>query len=157
PLQEGILYHHLTAEQGDPYLLQLRMNVDSPERLEAVAAALRKVIARHDSLRTAIVWEGLETPQQVVWRQADLLVERVTLAQIDAPADSARMDLNCAPLIRLAYCPDPTGPGLSAILRFHHIVVDATALEIMREEMLADLRGEPGPTQPAVPYRNYVA
>ncbi|WP_032623224.1 condensation domain-containing protein, partial [Pseudomonas syringae] len=157
PLQEGILYHHLTAEQGDPYLLQLRMNVDSPERLEAVAAALRKVIARHDSLRTAIVWEGLEKPQQVVWRQADLLVERVTLAQIDAPAGAARMDLNCAPLIRLAYCPDPTGPGLSAILRFHHIVVDATALEIMREEMLAHLRGEPDPTQPAVPYRNYVA
>ncbi|WP_226488293.1 non-ribosomal peptide synthetase [Pseudomonas sp. B20] len=157
PLQEGILYHHLTAEQGDPYLLQLRMNVDSPERLEAVAAALRKVIARHDSLRTAIVWEGLETPQQVVWRQADLLVERVTLAQIDTPAGAARMDLSCAPLIRLAYCPDAEGPGLSATLRFHHIVVDATALEVMREEMLAHLRGEPGPTQPAVPYRNYVA
>ncbi|PBP93536.1 non-ribosomal peptide synthetase, partial [Pseudomonas congelans] len=109
------------------------------------------------SLRTAIVWEGLETPQQVVWRQADLVVERVTLAQIDTPAGSARMDLSCAPLIRLAYCPDPTGPGLSATLRFHHIVVDATALEVMREEMLAHLRGEPGPTQPAVPYRNYVA
>ncbi len=157
PLQEGILYHHLTAEQGDPYLLQLRMNVDSPERLEAVAAALRKVIARHDSLRTAIVWEGLETPQQVVWRQADLLVERVPLAQIDTPAGAARMDLSCAPLIRLAYCPNAEGPGLSATLRFHHIVVDATALEVMREEMLAHLRGEPGPTQPAVPYRNYVA
>ncbi|KOG02517.1 Amino acid adenylation [Pseudomonas syringae pv. aceris] len=157
PLQEGILYHHLTAEQGDPYLLQLRMNVDSQERLEAVAAALRKVIARHDSLRTAIVWDGLETPQQVVWRQADLLVERVPMAQIDTPAGSARMDLSCAPLIRLAYCPDATGPGLSATLLFHHIVVDATALEVMREEMLAHLRGEPGPTQPAVPYRNYVA
>ncbi|WP_404944340.1 amino acid adenylation domain-containing protein [Pseudomonas syringae] len=157
PLQEGILYHHLTAEQGDPYLLQLRMNVDSQERLEAVAAALREVIARHDSLRTAIVWDGLETPQQVVWRQADLLVERVPMAQIDTPAGSARMDLSCAPLIRLAYCPDATGPGLSATLLFHHIVVDATALEVMREEMLAHLRGEPGPTQPAVPYRNYVA
>ncbi|MDU8458405.1 non-ribosomal peptide synthetase [Pseudomonas syringae group sp. J254-4] len=157
PLQEGILYHHLTAEQGDPYLLQLRINVDSPERLAAVADALRKVIARHDSLRTAIVWEGLDTPQQVVWRQADLLVERVSPAQIDAPAGSARLNLSCAPLIRLAYCPDETGSGLSATLMFHHIVVDATALEVMREEMLAHLRGEPGPMQPAVPYRNYVA
>ncbi|MDU8497927.1 amino acid adenylation domain-containing protein [Pseudomonas syringae] len=157
PLQEGILYHYLAAEQGDPYLLQLRINVDSPERLAAVADALRKVIARHDSLRTAIVWEGLDTPQQVVWRQADLVVERVSLAQIDAPAGSARLNLSCAPLIRLAYCPDATGSGLSATLMFHHIVVDATALEVMREEMLAHLRGEPGPTQPAVPYRNYVA
>ncbi|KPY86808.1 non-ribosomal peptide synthetase [Pseudomonas syringae pv. tagetis] len=157
PLQEGILYHHLTAEQGDPYLLQLRINIDTTERLEAVADALRKVIARHDSLRTAIVREGLDAPHQVVWRQAELMVERVPLAQIDAPAGSARMDLSCAPLIRLAYCPDATGSGLSATLMFHHIVVDATALDVMREEMLACLRGEPDPSRPAVPYRNYVA
>ncbi|WP_122303062.1 non-ribosomal peptide synthetase [Pseudomonas syringae group genomosp. 3] len=157
PLQEGILYHHLTAEQGDPYLLQLRINVDSLERLNAVAAALRTVIARHDSLRTAIVWQGLEVPQQVVWRHADLTVERVASAQIDAEPGTARMDLARAPLIRLLYSPDATGAGLSATLQFHHIVVDATALEVMREEMLAHLRGEPGPTLPAVPYRNYVA
>ncbi|KPB97803.1 Syringafactin synthetase SyfA [Pseudomonas amygdali pv. lachrymans] len=138
-------------------MLQLRINVDSPEHLAAVADALRKVIARHDSLRTAIVWEGLDMPQQVVWRQADLVVERVSPAQIDAPAGSARLNLSCAPLIRLAYCPDATGSGLSATLMFHHIVVDATALEVMREEMLAHLRGESGPMQPAVPYRNYVA
>ncbi|MCR8717523.1 amino acid adenylation domain-containing protein [Pseudomonas syringae] len=157
PLQEGILYHHLTAEQGDPYLLQLRINIDSLERLNAVAAALRTVIARHDSLRTAIVWQGLEVPQQVVWRHADLTVKRVAPAQIDAEAGTARMDLARAPLIRLLYSPDATGAGLSATLQFHHIVVDATALEVMREEMLAHLRGDPGPTLPAVPYRNYVA
>ncbi|MCF5602301.1 amino acid adenylation domain-containing protein, partial [Pseudomonas syringae] len=157
PLQEGILYHHLTAEQGDPYLLQLRLNVDSLERLSAVADALRKVIARHDSLRTAVVWEGLETPQQVVLRKADLVVERVPLAQIDAEAGSARMELSRAPLIRLVYSPDGVGQGLAATLLFHHIVVDATSLQVMREEMLAHLRGEPGPVQPAVPYRNYVA
>ncbi|MCE0918351.1 non-ribosomal peptide synthetase, partial [Pseudomonas sp. NMI760_13] len=29
PLQEGILYHHLSAEQGDPYLLQSRLAFDS--------------------------------------------------------------------------------------------------------------------------------
>nr|UXB94859.1 non ribosomal peptide synthetase [Pseudomonas syringae] len=157
PLQEGILYHHLTAEQGDPYLLQLRLNVDSLERLSAVADALRKVIARHDSLRTAVVWEGLETPQQVVWREAALVVERVPLAHIDAEAGSARMELSRAPLIRLIYSPDVVGQGLAATLLFHHIVVDATSLQVMREEMLAHLRGEPGPVQPAVPYRNYVA
>ncbi|WP_229611006.1 condensation domain-containing protein, partial [Pseudomonas syringae] len=115
PLQEGILYHHLTAEQGDPYLLQLRINVDSLERLNAVAAALRTVIARHDSLRTAIVWQGLEVPQQVVWRHADLTVERVAPAQIEAEAGTARMDLARAPLIRLLYSPDATGAGLSAM------------------------------------------
>ncbi|NWB96895.1 amino acid adenylation domain-containing protein [Pseudomonas gingeri] len=157
PLQEGILYHHLTAEQGDPYLLQLRVNFDSLERLQTVAEALRKVIARHDSLRTAVLWEGLESPQQVVWREAELLVKEVPLGQIDDEAHSAHMDLSRAPLIRLVYSREPGSVRLNAALQFHHIVVDATALEVMREEMLAHLRGEPGPTQLAVPYRNYVA
>ncbi|WP_122314588.1 non-ribosomal peptide synthetase [Pseudomonas cichorii] len=157
PLQEGILYHYLTAEQGDPYLLQLRMSFDSLERLQSIADALNKVIARHDSLRTAIAWDGLEVPQQVVWRNAELPVEEVPLAQIEAEAGAARMDLNQAPLIRLVYNNDPASARLQATLLFHHIVVDATALQVMREEILAHLRGEPEPAQPAVPYRNYVA
>ncbi|MFJ4143006.1 amino acid adenylation domain-containing protein [Pseudomonas sp. NPDC089734] len=157
PLQEGILYHYLTADQGDPYLLQLRMTFDSLERLHTIAEGLRKVIARHDSLRTAVVWDGLEVPQQVVWRHAELPLEEVSLAQIEAEARSARIDLSQAPLIRLIYSREPASPRLQATLQFHHIVVDATALEVMREEILAHLRGEAEPAQPSVPYRNYVA
>ncbi|RMT79636.1 non-ribosomal peptide synthetase [Pseudomonas viridiflava] len=152
PLQEGILYHNLTAQQNDPYLLQLRLNFDSMERLQTIAAALNKVIARHDSLRTAVIWEGLEAPQQVVWRQAQLRVEKVADQASPAP-----MDLGQAPLIRLDYSLNPSCDSVSATLLFHHIVVDATALEVMREEILSHLRGDPDTTQPAVPYRNYVA
>ncbi|WP_207284215.1 non-ribosomal peptide synthetase, partial [Pseudomonas sp. FW300-N2F2] len=32
PLQEGILYHHLAAEQGDPYVLQTQFAFDNRER-----------------------------------------------------------------------------------------------------------------------------
>ncbi|MEE4103472.1 amino acid adenylation domain-containing protein [Pseudomonas viridiflava] len=152
PLQEGILYHNLTAEQDDPYLLQLRLNFDSMARLQSVAAGLRKVIARHDSLRTAVIWEGLEAPQQVVWRHAELSVEEVSDLTHPAP-----MDLGRAPLIRLDYNRDLSRESISATLLFHHIVVDATALEVMREELLTHLRGEPETALPAVPYRNYVA
>ena len=45
PLQEGILYHHLSAEHGDPYLLQSRLAFDSVERVESFAVALRQVKA----------------------------------------------------------------------------------------------------------------
>src|SRR5450830_1803363 len=63
PLQEGILYHHhLAVDHVDPYLQHALFAFDSRERLEAFAQALQGVIARHDILRTAVVWEGLDAP-----------------------------------------------------------------------------------------------
>ncbi|WP_232289255.1 condensation domain-containing protein, partial [Pseudomonas asplenii] len=72
PLQEGILYHHLTAEQGDPYVLHALFTVTDRDRLDAFAQALQQVIDRHDILRTAVLWQGLAEPVQVVLRQARL-------------------------------------------------------------------------------------
>ncbi|PBP64776.1 hypothetical protein CCL19_16935, partial [Pseudomonas syringae] len=48
PLQAGILYHHLAAEIGDPYVLQTQFAFADGERLNAFAQALQAVIDRHD-------------------------------------------------------------------------------------------------------------
>ncbi|PKA73026.1 arthrofactin-type cyclic lipopeptide synthetase A [Pseudomonas baetica] len=167
PLQEGILYHHITAAQGDPYLLQSRLAFDSIERVEAFAEALRRVMVRHDILRTAVVWEGLTTPVQVVWREAILPVQEVLLD----PADGAiidqlharfdarryRLDVSQAPMIRLVYARDPALDRVVGILLFHHLAMDHVALEVMRGEMQASLSGQVQPLAAPVPYRNYVA
>ncbi|MFJ2709596.1 amino acid adenylation domain-containing protein [Pseudomonas sp. NPDC087346] len=167
PLQEGILYHHITAAQGDPYLLQSHLAFDSVERVEAFAEALRKVMARHDILRTAVVWEGLVTPVQVVWRDSILPVQEVQLdpargAIIDQlherfDARRYRLDVSQAPLIRLVYARDPALGRVVGILLFHHLAMDHIALEGMRSEMLASLSGQAEPLAAPVPYRNYVA
>src|SRR5215211_1864786 len=90
PLQEGILFHHLLSQEGDPYLLSSVAEFDTRARLEQHLAALRAVIDRHDILRTAVVWEELREPVQVVWRHAPLPVEDV---ELDAEAEDAAEQL----------------------------------------------------------------
>uniref|UniRef100_UPI0023EE5045 non-ribosomal peptide synthetase n=1 Tax=Pseudomonas sp. dw_612 TaxID=2720080 RepID=UPI0023EE5045 len=167
PLQEGILYHHISAEQGDPYLLQASFAMTSRAQLDGFVQALQAMIDRHDILRTAMVWEGLDDPLQVVLRQAHLSVEEIAvdpalgdvakqLGQRFDPAHT-RLDLGNAPLMHLACAWDASNQRWVAILLFHHIALDHTALDVMHDEMLACQNGEAGHLSAATPYRNYVA
>ncbi|WP_239688202.1 condensation domain-containing protein, partial [Pseudomonas asplenii] len=167
PLQEGVLYHHLAAEQGDPYVLQTLFEMADRERLNTFIDALQSVIARHDILRTAVLWQGLETPLQVVWRQARLSLEEVELdaaegeivEQLQQRFDPrhSRLDMTQAPLMRLVFAEDRPHRRWVAILLFHHMILDHTAIEVVLHDMQAHLLGLAGQLGAAVPYRNYVA
>ncbi|PSL90936.1 non-ribosomal peptide synthetase [Pseudomonas sp. R9.37] len=167
PLQEGILYHHISAEQGDPYLLQSRMAFDSLERLHAFMGALQQVAARHDILRTGVVWEGLDSPVQVVWREARLVVQEVVLDPAEGgvieqlherfDARHYRLDITQAPLLRMVYAQDPANNRVAAILLFHHLALDHTAMEVVGQEMRAFLFNQAEALPDAAPFRNYVA
>ena len=166
PLQEGILFHHLLEGQGDPYLLATQMSFDSRERLDRYLHALQAVISRHDILRTAIQWEGLREPAQVVWREATLPVEEVT---IDPAQDVAkelydrfdprhvRIDLKQAPLLRLYVAHDPRNSRWLTMTHMHHLVGDHTTLEVMQEEIQAHLLGTQNTLPNPLPFRNLIA
>ncbi|OWO78932.1 non-ribosomal peptide synthetase, partial [Photorhabdus luminescens] len=85
PLQDGILFHHLLANEGDPYLLMGQMAFADRALLDRYLAAVQQVVDRHDILRTAFIWQGLSGPAQVVLRQAALSVTELTLNSIDGP------------------------------------------------------------------------
>ncbi|KHJ59600.1 non-ribosomal peptide synthetase, partial [Burkholderia glumae] len=163
PLQEGILYHHLAAGARDPYVLRALFAVDGRARADAFAAALQGVIDRHDILRTAIVWAGLDEPMQVVWRRAPLPVETIEpdpaggdIAE-QLRARHARLDLAQAPLMRMVLAHDAAHGRWVAMLAFHHMVLDHAALEIVEQEIQAHFDGRAARLPAPVPYRNHVA
>jgi amino acid adenylation domain-containing protein/thioester reductase-like protein len=167
PLQEGILFHHLLKEEGgDAYLVQTLLSLSSRERLEQLLAALQAVIDRHDALRTAVLWEQLPQPVQVVYRQATLPVqERMLIAgqnpieylQTRMQLDCTRLDLRQAPLLRVEVVADSHGPQWYALLQMHHIVDDATSLKTVISEVVAHLEGRALTLLDAMPYRTHVA
>ena len=75
PLQEGMLFHHLLQTEGDAYITSHALGFDSRQRLERFVQSFNRVIERHDILRTAVLWEGLKEPVQVVQRHAELKLQ----------------------------------------------------------------------------------
>ncbi|MFE9547711.1 AMP-binding protein, partial [Streptomyces sp. NPDC006639] len=170
PLQEGIFFHHLLdAEQGrDVYIVPTVLGFDSRQRVDDFVTALQSVVDRHDILRTAVLWENLTQPLQVVQRQATLPVHEVTLAPTgggDATAllleaCPASMDIRLAPMIDVTITQDTRdadGDRWLMALRTHHLTRDHQALEILLDEVRAHLEHqEAGLPEPA-PYRDFVA
>ncbi|MCX4743981.1 amino acid adenylation domain-containing protein [Kitasatospora sp. NBC_01287] len=168
PLQEGLLFHHRLNDGADAYILASLTVLDSRARLDAFLGALQSVIDRHDSLRTAVLWQGLPQPVQVVHRGAPLPVEEIALdpgqdpvAQLEALMGAGRMhmDIGTAPLIRaqVAPDPDPASGRWYALLQIHHLVDDVTSQRILHEEVLAHLRGQAHLLPEPVAYRSFVA
>ncbi|WP_181799049.1 non-ribosomal peptide synthase/polyketide synthase [Kitasatospora acidiphila] len=166
PLQEGILFHHLMdAEDGgsDVYILPSTLSFDSRERLDGFLGALQQVVNRHDILRTALLWEGLREPVQVVARQAELPIQQVELASATdvvgqlAAAGAAAIDVRRAPLLRAYIAAEPGTDRWLLLLQCHHLVTDHTAIEVMLAE-IRDITADRQDQLPApLPFRDFVA
>jgi amino acid adenylation domain-containing protein len=167
PLQEGMLFHHvLTAGRGDAYVLPILLTLESREMVDRLVEALRKVISRHDILRTAILWDKLPRPVQVVLREVEWAVEELTLDQHQDPLEDLgqkmrperqRLDLRTAPMMRLIVTPAGVAPRWHALLQLHHMIGDHESLEIVLAEVAAYIEGWEGVLPDPIPYRIHVA
>jgi amino acid adenylation domain-containing protein len=167
PLQDGILFHHLMATKGDPYLLSSLYSFDNRARLDGYLAALQAVMDRHDILRTAVVWEGLREPVQVVWRKAPMPVEEVQFDPADGDMAEQlkrrfdprhhRVDVRQAPLIHAWVAQDTANERWLLLLLSHHLASDHTTMGVMQEEIQAHLLGQADQLPRPLPFRNLVA
>ncbi|KAG0222973.1 hypothetical protein BGX31_008767, partial [Mortierella sp. GBA43] len=166
PLQDGILFHHLMAKEGDPYVAIVSMAFDTRELLDRYLVAVQEIVNCHEILRTSFIWEGLSTPAQVVWREASLSVTELQLDPAQGPITqqlkskfnprSHRMDLTKAPLLHFVVAQEGDGRWILARLQ-HHLITDRSTSETLNAEILAFLEGRGDTLPPPQPYRNLIA
>ncbi|WP_340622361.1 condensation domain-containing protein [Xenorhabdus siamensis] len=166
PLQDGILFHHLLAQEGDPYLLSDQMAF--ADRLCWIVIWQRC----NGSLTGTIFYvpplsgKLYPCPVQVVWRQAPLSVTELTLDPAEGPGQTSnrqrfdprhyRLDLSEAPLLRFVVAQETDGRWLFLQL-LHHLIGDHETLEVMHREVQACLTGQEESLPAPVPFRNLVA
>jgi amino acid adenylation domain-containing protein len=151
-MQEGMLFHHRLHAEADAYVTLNSLGFDSREGLERFVAAFNEVIARHDILRTAVMWEELPEPVQVVHRKAVLALQWCA----DAAPAGLRIDVRKAPMLAAVATHDAANARWLLELSSHHLVVDHTTLELVVEEIALIQQGRRAELPAPVPFRRFV-
>jgi len=139
-----------------PDLVTLEGNVDK----EALEEAFKKLVARHESLRTSFEIVNEETVQRV-HHEVEFHMEYYDSYDSNAlPGTEAVIsrfvrpfDLSKVPLLRVGFLENsPQGPVL--LIDMHHIITDGVSLNVLTDEFTALYRGEELPVL-RLQYRDY--
>ncbi|MBY4126928.1 amino acid adenylation domain-containing protein [Rhodococcus fascians] len=160
PLQQGLMFHsELTRGDVDVYTAQLVFELGGDIDAARLRRAARRLLARHDSLRTAFVRDDRGTAMQLVltdpelpWRTVD--ADAAEVAAIAHAERTERFDLGAPPLLRFVLV--NTEDGASLVVTNHHILFDGWSMPIFVKELLV-LYAADGPIPiPARTYRDYL-
>ncbi|WP_129649575.1 non-ribosomal peptide synthetase [Peristeroidobacter agariperforans] len=168
PLQEGILFHHLFGgNAADTYVVSVLLSLESSERASAFTIALQRVVDRHSALRTAILWNDLPQPVQVVYRRAIVPVSTIALSSdrdgLEQLVEMMRSDrqpklnVSRAPLLTLELADDTRSSRCYAILRIHHLACDHESLDTMFDEISTFMAGLEHELEIPAEYKTHIA
>jgi len=83
-LQQGILFHSLQQEDGDPYFYQFGFDIEGRFDPSLFNSAWEQVARHYQVLRTNYRWEEVETPLQIVFKTPLMDIEVVDLQGVSA-------------------------------------------------------------------------
>ncbi|MGD2085546.1 MAG: amino acid adenylation domain-containing protein [Candidatus Aminicenantes bacterium] len=72
PMQEGMLFHWLSAPTSSTYFDQLSYRLHGELHIDLVKKSLNQLVRRYDILRTAFIHEGVDRPVQVVLKHREV-------------------------------------------------------------------------------------
>jgi amino acid adenylation domain-containing protein len=76
PLQQGILFHNLSAPDAGVYTEQLIFSLSGKLDIKIFQTAWQAVIDKHPIMRTSFHWKKLDKPLQTVHRQINLQINQ---------------------------------------------------------------------------------
>ncbi|HEX8853228.1 MAG TPA: condensation domain-containing protein, partial [Pyrinomonadaceae bacterium] len=171
PTQQGMLFHSLYTPETGVYMGQLSCVIEGQLDEAAFAEAWRRVVERHDSLRTSFIWENLDEPLQVVrhrvelkldvrdWRDAPAAEQAQRLESFLSEDWADAFDLARAPLMRLALL-RTAADAYRFIWTHHHLLLDGWSASLLMREVLdiygALRRGAEPPPARARAVRDYL-
>jgi len=166
PLQEGMLFHHLSSEASGVDIEQIVIGYNEPVDAKLLERAWNLAVERHPALRTSFEWKHSSDPVQQVHDHAPLSLEVRTDSEEEASfedflvQDRARgFNLSQAPLMRLRLF-DHGKNRFQLVWTVHHILLDGRAFIVVLhdvEEFYQRLRaGEMVRAEPGPAFRPYI-
>jgi hypothetical protein len=148
PVQQGMLFHSLSAPGSGVYVNQLRCDLEGALDSSSFERAWREVVERHPILRTAFIWEDVKESLQVVrqqvklpWRKEDWrdLPEAERERRLEELVREERrrgFDESRAPLMRLVVI--RTGEQVHCFVwTHHHLLLDGWSFSLVWRELFA--------------------
>ena len=147
PLQQGMLFHGLYAEDSAVYWEQLCITFNGDLDTRAFRHSWRQVIAHHGALRTHFHWEELDEPLQVVQRTVEIPWEEedwraLSPGEFDdrfqqlLAADRQRgFEFSKPPLMRF-YLLRGAGNRSMFLWSHHHILLDGWSVGIVFRDVV---------------------
>lgn len=142
PLQEGMLFYHLANPKTTEYVIQNIIAFQGKADAEKVGKAINLLVQRYPVLRTAILYEKLSKPRQVVLKNREAVFEIMDLCEMDETQTKVRIeelkeedlekgfDIQKDSLIRVKFirCSDHR---YKMIWTHHHIILDGWCLSLI--------------------------
>lgn len=172
PLQSGILYHSLRAEDASVYFLQFSYRINGRLVPSMVEQAFNELLKRHDILRTVFNYDDLANPVQLVLRERkiEFYLEDMSHLQTEEAReeavknfrkrDQARgFDLRKDVLMRVAVL-QFSEEAFEVVWSFHHILMDGWCMSILIHEFLETYNSlvhkRPVSLAAVTPYKQYI-
>ncbi|OUS25460.1 hypothetical protein A9Q99_21275 [Gammaproteobacteria bacterium 45_16_T64] len=168
PMQEGMLFHSVYQPESAFYIDQMELKVEGGIDIDILTQAWQRVVARHDILRTAFVYNGIQKPIQVVFDNIDVSIDTYDWSQSNRDctfeewlvADKAKGFVFSDPgLFRFSWFMLPNQEQ-RLVWTFQHILLDGWSLPLVLSEVMQTysdlLNGNPLPSGVVPQYQNFI-